>query len=342
MGKPNIDIERKFRIEIEGLRFVAALLVAIYHVWFNRISGGVDVFFVISGFLITSSIISSINKTGELEFWPYISKLMKRLFPAVFFTLAIVLVLSHFFLPQTITQKTIQEIVASMLYYENWQLAISSTDYLNSSQMKTPVQHFWALSIQGQFYLIWFIIFTFILYFVKKFNVINVIKILNIILLSVFSISLVYSIYLTNVNQPLAYFHTFTRLWEFALGGLVCINLSYFKPSKTTSFIIGWLGLIGLILTGIIFDVSNMFPGYIALWPMVCAVFIILSSEQKSSYGVNILLGSKMMVKLGGISFGIYLWHWILLQFYYYNFTNRPDLFVGILIIILSILFSYL
>ncbi|UTI85266.1 hypothetical protein NIT60_00105 [Mammaliicoccus sciuri] len=77
MNKNMIDIERKFRPEIEGLRIIAALLVAIYHIWFGKVSGGVDVFFVVSGFLITTSIISTINKTGEFKFWPYISKLMK-------------------------------------------------------------------------------------------------------------------------------------------------------------------------------------------------------------------------------------------------------------------------
>src|SRR5690625_1053060 len=173
MNQPIINVERKFRPEIEGLRVVAALLVAIYHIWFNRVSGGVDVFFVISGFLITTSIISTINRTGEFRFWPYISKLIKRLFPAVFFILGIVLLMSFLFLPPSILDKTIREVIASMFYYQNWQLAISSTDYLDSSQMKTPVEHFWALSIQGQFYLIWFIIFTFILFVIKRLRLKN-------------------------------------------------------------------------------------------------------------------------------------------------------------------------
>lgn len=85
MDKQLIQIERKFRPEIEGLRVVAALLVATYHIWFNRVSGGVDVFFVVSGFLITTSIISTINRTGTFKFLPYISKLLKRLLPSVFF-----------------------------------------------------------------------------------------------------------------------------------------------------------------------------------------------------------------------------------------------------------------
>jgi len=342
MNNPLINIERKYRIEIEGLRFVAALLVAIYHIWFNRVSGGVDVFFVISGFLITTSIISTINRTGEYRFWPYISKLLKRLLPSVFFVLGIVLTLSFFLLPGSIFNKTINEIIASMFYYQNWQLAISNTDYLDSDQMKTPVQHFWALSIQGQFYLIWFLIFTIILFFINRFKIQNIKKLINTILGILFSLSLIYSIYLTFENQQLAYFHTFTRVWEFALGGLICVNLSSIKLNRKFAILIGWLGLICLILTGIIFNVSEMFPGYIALWPMICALCIILSSEYESKYSIRLLLGAPILVKLGNISFGIYLWHWVLLEFYRYNIRGTPGFVVGTLIIIVSIILSFL
>lgn len=341
MGEPLINIERKFRLEIEGLRFVAALLVAVYHIWFHKVSGGVDVFFVISGFLITTSIISTINKTGSFRFWPYISKLMKRLFPSVFFILSVVLIASFFLLPASIFDKTIREVFASMFYYQNWQLALSSTDYLDVNQMKSPVEHFWALSIQGQFYLIWFLIFTVIIFTLKKVKI-EARKLINMVLGLLFIVSLAYSIYLTNVNQPFAYFITFTRVWEFALGGLICVNLSAIKLNKYIAGIIGWLGLIGLIVTGMLFDVSQMFPGYIALWPMASAFLIILSGERETKFGVKRFLGHPLMVKLGGISFGIYLWHWVILMFYRYNVGGDPGIVEGILIIAVSIVLSFI
>ncbi|USK70052.1 acyltransferase family protein [Peribacillus asahii] len=341
-NQPLINIESKFRPEIEGLRLVAALLVAVYHIWLNRVSGGVDVFFVISGFLITTSIVSTINRTGEFRFRLYVTKLMKRLLPSVFFILGIVLVLSWFLLPESILNKTIREVFASMFFYQNWQLAFSSTDYLDSSQMKTPVEHFWALSIQGQFYMIWFLIFTFILLLIKKYKVTKVKTLINTILGILFVSSFIYSIYLTNINQPWAYFITMTRVWEFTLGSLLCINLSLIKVNKYIATIIGWLGLIGLLLTGIVFNVSEMFPGYIASWPMICALFIVLSGTQDTKYGVKRFLGSSVMVKLGGISFGIYLWHWVLLEFYRYNVQETPGAIVGTLIIISSIILSFL
>ncbi|MFD9626220.1 acyltransferase family protein [Peribacillus muralis] len=342
MNQKLINIESKFRPEIEGLRVVAALLVAVYHIWFNRVSGGVDVFFVISGFLITTSIVSTINRTGEFRFLPYVTKLMKRLLPSVFFILAIVLILSWFLLPKSILDKTIHEVFASMFFYQNWQLAFSSTDYLDSSQMKTPVEHFWALSIQGQFYIIWFLVFTFVLILIKKYKLTKVKKLINTILGILFVSSFIYSIYLTSVNQPWAYFITMTRVWEFALGSLLCINLSSIKINKYVATVMGWLGLIGLILTGIVFNVSEMFPGYIALWPMTCALFIVLSGTCDTRFGIKRFLGSPVMVKLGGIAFGIYLWHWVLLEFYRYNVQDTPGFIVGCIIIISSIALSFL
>lgn len=341
-GQKRIDIESRFRPEIEGLRTVAALLVAIYHIWFNRVSGGVDVFFVISGFLITTSIISTINRTGEFKFLPYVTKLLKRLLPSVLFILGVVLVLSTFLLPASILWKTIREVVASMFFYQNWQLAVSSTDYLDATQMKSPVEHFWALSIQWQFYMIWFVLFSFILWMMNTYQIRSIKTVLNGLLGFLFVTSLAYSIYLTEVNQPWAYFITPTRVWEFALGSLLCVNLSAIRVPKWIATIIGWVGLLGLLTTGVLFNVSQMFPGYIALWPMTCALMIVLSGTQETRFGLKRFLGSKPMVKLGGIAFGIYLWHWVLLEFYRYNVQQTPGLLVGTLIIVASIGLSYL
>ncbi|WP_214857404.1 acyltransferase family protein [Exiguobacterium sp. s191] len=341
-GQKRIDIESRFRPEIEGLRTVAALLVAIYHIWFNRVSGGVDVFFVISGFLITTSIISTINRTGEFKFLPYVTKLLKRLLPSVLFILGVVLVLSTFLLPASILGKTIREVVASMFFYQNWQLAVSSTDYLDATQMKSPVEHFWALSIQWQFYMIWFVLFSFILWMMNKYQIRSIKTVLNGLLGFLFVTSLAYSIYLTEVNQPWAYFITPTRVWEFALGSLLCVNLSAIRVPKWIATIIGWVGLLGLLTTGVLFNVSQMFPGYIALWPMTCALMIVLSGTQETRFGLKRFLGSKPMVKLGGIAFGIYLWHWVLLEFYRYNVQQTPGILIGTLIIVASIGLSYL
>ena len=123
----SLTIERRFRPEIEGLRVIAALLVAVYHIWIGKVSGGVDVFFVISGFLITTSIVSRYNRYGELKFLPYVINLIKRLLPSIIIIVLTVIILSVFLLPRTILDKTFYEIIASLFYYQNWQLAFSNT-----------------------------------------------------------------------------------------------------------------------------------------------------------------------------------------------------------------------
>ncbi|UTH12354.1 acyltransferase family protein [Macrococcoides canis] len=330
-------LERRFRPEIEGLRIVAALLVAIYHIWLNRVSGGVDVFFVISGYLITTSIISKIKKDGYLSPIKYFGGLLKRLLPGALTVIGASSLLSIFLLPSSILLKYIKETIASLLYYQNLQLAFSKTDYLDKEQMKTPLEHFWAMSIQGQFYIIWFILFVFIVYLLNKYEWINPVKLITFIFTVILIISLVFSIYQTATNQQFAYFNPLARVWQFALGGLMCLHLNKIKITPKISDILGWFGLIGLIITGILFDVGNAFPGIASLWPMFCAILILLSGNVPSKYGVERILSSKPFVFLGGISFGIYLWHWVILSFYKYKVTSSINFIDGVAIILLSI-----
>src|SRR5699024_1706942 len=173
-------------------------------------------------------IVSKYNRTGEFKFFPYIFNLLKRLLPSIIVVVFTTAMISAFLLPKSIIEKTFNEAVASLLYYQNWQLAISNTDYLDQEQMSTPFEHFWAMSIQGQFYLIWFLLFTVIFLLIKR-NNINGMKLVNIFLVSLFLLSFSYSIYLTAVNQPWAYFDVGTRVWEFSLGGLLAVNLARIK-----------------------------------------------------------------------------------------------------------------
>lgn len=337
-----MKIERKFRPEIEGLRAIAALLVAVYHIWMMRVSGGVDVFFVVSGFLITTSLLSRYARDGYINFFNFIFGLLKRLLPNALLVLTVVLIASYFIMPEYRHAGIIKEIFASIFYFENWQLAISGTDYLNQGNEKSPVQHFWAMSIQGQFYVIWFLVISLAILIHKKFKIEFKKSFLG-ILLTLIVMSFIFSVYLTGVNQPLAYFDTRTRVWEFGLGGLLLLIIYRIKLPESLSTIMGWSGLVILLSTGLLLDVENSFPGYIALLPVMAAVFILVSGENTSKLGVERFLGSKLMVWLGGLSYGLYLWHWPLLSFYYVIFdTTDVNILHGILIILISLILSYL
>ncbi|MCD2136424.1 acyltransferase family protein [Salinicoccus halitifaciens] len=338
-----LDMERKrFRPEIEGLRIVAALLVAVYHIWMQRVSGGVDVFFVVSGFLITASLLSKVRKDGTVNFFDFILGLAKRLFPAAFTVLFTVIIVSYFILPETQWMQTIKEVFASILYLENWQLAISNTDYLDQSNAKSPVQHFWAMSIQGQFYIIWFFIIMLALWISRKLRG-EIKKTLFIILTALTVVSFGFSVYLTEVNQPFAYFDTRTRVWEFALGGLLFLFITKIKLPYWMSGMVGWFGLAALVSCGVLLDVGGQFPGYVALWPVLAAILILAAGENPTRFGVEKFLGSGPMRKLGGYSYGLYLWHWPIVAFYYVVMETRDiPVLHGILIILVSFGLSWI
>lgn len=333
--------EKRFRPEIEGVRVFAALLVAIYHIWFGTVSGGVDVFFIVSGYLITLSLLNRIENYGKINYFEYVLGLLRRLVPLAFTVIIAIILLSFFLMPQFQWNQVIGEIFASVFYYENWQLAFNSVDYLAQNNEASPLQHFWALSIQGQFYVTWpFIIFITYMIARKLFKT-PIRKTLLSILLIIFVLSLSYSIFITGKNQPWAYFDTFARVWEFSLGGILALLLPYLRFNKHISFIVGWLGLLIICFTGMILPVSDVFPGFAALLPTTGVMLVIISAENSSKYAVERFLSMRAFQYSGGISYGFYLWHWPLLIFYYYIFqTDKVPFLHGLLILLITAILS--
>ncbi|MFA9560422.1 acyltransferase family protein [Evansella sp. AB-rgal1] len=335
--------EKKFRPELEGVRAVAALLVAIYHIWLGSVSGGVDVFFIVSGYLITTSLLSRMERDGTIHLSEYLLNLGKRLLPLALIVLLFSTILSFLLLPQVQWKQIMSEIYASAFYFQNWLLATNAVDYLAQNNAASPLQHFWALSIQGQFYLTWPLIIFIAFVFAKKVFKTPLRKTLLFVLITIFITSLTYSIFITSQNQPWAYFDTFARVWEFSLGGILALLLPYLSLNKMASTIIGWAGLSIIAFTGILLPVSNVFPGYAALLPISGVVLIIIASENGTKFGVEKLLGSKPLMFFGSISYGFYLWHWPLLIFYYAYFgTDSVTILWGMAILSLTFLLSIL
>ena len=333
--------EKRFRPELEGIRAVAALLVAIYHIWIGSVSGGVDVFFIVSGYLITTSLLSRMVREGRINYAENLLGLAKRLFPLAFAVIAVSAAASIFLLPMSTWKQTIAELFASMFYFQNWQLANSAVDYLGQNNQASPYQHFWALSIQGQFYLMWPIVITLVYLLATKILKTPVRKTLLGVLAAIFFASLSYSIYITAVNQPWAYFDTFARAWEFSLGGMLALLLPYLKFPDRAHLIMGWLGLAIIAFTGMLLPVSTVFPGFAALLPTGGVILVIIASENGNLFGVQKLLGSKPFQYFGSISYGFYLWHWPLLVFYYAFFnTETVSLFGGLSILAITFVLS--
>ncbi|GIH75293.1 acyltransferase [Planobispora longispora] len=292
--------------------------MVIYHIWPRRVSGGVDVFLMLTGFLITGSLL----RDEHVKLWAFARRLVLRLLPAAGLTLLGVLIGMVLILPKTRWDGTVAEVVASALYYENWQLAFSAVDYLSAGNAVSPVQHFWSLAIQGQFYVVWPVL---LLMARRKLQVFVG------LMAAVFVLSLAYSIFRTATDQAWAYFDTGARLWELALGGLLAVALPFLKVPKPVRVVLGWLGLAALVACGLVLQVSTSFPGYVALWPTLAAAAVIVAG---AAGGADRLLTLRPLLYVGRISYALYLWHWPIFVFYLTATDRTAASWKGILLIL--------
>lgn len=320
--RPAPSVARGFRPELQGLRALAVVLVVVYHVWLNRVSGGVDVFFVISGFLLTAQVVRATGR-GRVEFRPLWGRMIKRLFPAALTVLVAVMVASILILPESRWYQTIREVVAAALYVENWQLAADSADYFAQNNTASVVQHFWSLSIQGQLFIAWPLLIVLIAFLARRFGG-GLRTWVALALGAIGAASLTYSVVLTAAHQQLAYFHTLTRVWEFVLGGLLALFVDSVTLPKLVRVVLGWAGVVGLVMCGLVLQVGTVFPGYAALWPTLCAVLVLLAGTSGSPLGADRILGSRPVRYIGDLSYALYLWHWPVLLFYL-TYRNQPE-----------------
>lgn len=316
-GNPSTRGSRRpstFRPELQGLRALAVVLVVVYHVWFDRVSGGVDVFLLMSGFLLTGQLMRAAER-GSLELGRRWSRTLVRLIPAMTVVLVGTTLAAVVVLPAGRWAQTMREIVAAALFLENWQLAADSVDYAARNNMTSVVQHFWSLSIQGQFYLLWPLLVALIVLAGR-----DAPQRLRARLTAatgvVFGASLLHSIVLTATDQQLAYFHTLTRLWEFALGGLLALHIDAVRLSLRVRIVLGWIGVGTLMVCGAILPGASVFPGFAALWPTGSAALVLLAGATGARWAADRALGWQPVQYLGSVSYPLFLWHWPILVLY--------------------------
>ncbi|MFC8304075.1 acyltransferase family protein [Specibacter sp. NPDC057265] len=333
---------RKYRSEVQGLRALAVLMVVSYHVWFGRISGGVDVFLLISAFLLTGQFARKMESGRPLELLKYWTRLFKRLLPMIAVTLLITLGAAYFFLPESTWMSLFDQTWASLFYYQNWHLAAEAVDYYAADHSSaSPLQHFWSLSIQGQIFILWPIIFAVTAFLSQVFRL-KAKRLLIWMFCGIFLISLVFSIITTQNNQLFAYFDTRARLWEFALGSIVALILPSLRLGRMVRLFLGWLGVVAMISCGLILQVGQQFPGYMALWPTLAAACVIAAGQTGSKFGVDRLLSAKPLVKLGDSSYALYLFHWpVLVIFLVTSGRDQAGPKAGLAIILLSIIAAW-
>jgi peptidoglycan/LPS O-acetylase OafA/YrhL len=291
--------------QIQGLRALAALLVTLFHAkWVSGGFIGVDIFYVISGFLITGLLIREIERTGTINFKEFYARRFKRLLPTSFFVLAITAVFSWLLIPATMRSSLGRDIIAAGLYVSNYLFAWWQADYQNLDATPSPVIHYWSLAVEEQFYLLWPLLILFFFMMATKLKK----KIaLTVLVAAVTALSFVFSIYQTETSPIWAFYSLPTRAWELGLGALLVL-----LPPIKTKKLVGLLGFIFVIASAFIFNETTAFPGLNAVLPVLGTVMLIATINSWPPF-LNDVANSRLFQWLGEISYPLYLWHWPLL-----------------------------
>ena len=306
-----------YRPDIEGMRAIAILLVLLYHAGLPFLPGGfigVDVFFVISGFLITGLLIRELETHGKVSLSRFYARRAKRLLPAtgvVLIATAILTWWSH----SVVEWRTFGfDIVGSALYVVNWVLAGRAVDYLAEDVGVSPVQHFWSLAVEEQFYIVWPLLLVAVGWWVARRRGARLRAVMLVGILLVIIPSFLWSLYMTGANPERAFFVTTTRLWELGIGAFIAIGSAVWtKVPRTVSIPLGWVGLVAVVLGGFVITSGTPWPGYAALLPTLGAAAVIVAGYTAGAAGPAAVLARWPMVWVGGLSYSLYLWHWPLL-----------------------------
>lgn len=300
---------------------MAVGLVVLNHLWPRRLTGGyvgVDVFFVISGFLISSHLVREITSTGRIRLVRFYARRVRRLLPAAFTVLAFIVVAAYFLIPYPRWESNAEEVMASALYWENWLLAAKSVDYSQLTAAASLTQHYWSLSVEEQFYLFW----PLLLLLLFKIRIRRA-RFVGILVVGLASLG--FSVYFTEVSKSQAYFVTPVRVWEFAIGALIALGGARFVLPKVAANLASLAGIGAIVAAALLFDDQTAFPGATALLPAVGTGLVIVAGTYPRRQWHTALSASPPVQWLGNVSYSLYLWHWPLI-------VLAPFAFPGLLV----------
>ncbi len=315
--------EACFRPDLEGLRAVAVGLVLLYHARVPGFVGGfvgVDVFFVLSGFLITGLLVRELGGTGRVDLPAFYARRARRLLPAAALALGVTVLASAMLLPPLLVPDVAADGAAAALYVSNMRFAAQATDYLAADLAPSPLLHFWSLGVEEQFYLAWPALLALVAggAFAAG-DAARGLRRVTAVVAAVFAGSLGLSIALTVVAAPWAFFSLPARAWELALGGLLALPIAARGLPASAASVAGWAGVGMIVLAGVTLGGGTPFPGVAALLPTVGAALVILAGlgERRPAAFPTLaparILSLPPFRYLGRISYSLYLWHWPLL-----------------------------
>ncbi len=287
----------RFRPDVEGLRAVAVTLVVLFHAGVPGLAGGyvgVDVFFVVSGFLITSLMLREVRRTGDLSLIDFYARRARRLLPAAAVVLVATLLASYHWLGFLRGDEIAGDVVWSALFAANFRFTAEGVDYLASQGAPSPVQHFWSLAVEEQFYLVWPAVIALLIWLGLRWAI-------GYWLAAAVVASLAYSIWETGTWS---YFSPLTRAWELGAGCLLALAAPRLDriPYRWATALAG-TGLALIVVAALTFDDATPFPGYAAVLPVLATVLVLAGRGDS-------VLGRWPLVWLGRLSYSFYLWHW--------------------------------
>jgi peptidoglycan/LPS O-acetylase OafA/YrhL len=337
-----------YRHDLDGLRGIAIALVAMFHVWFGRVSGGVDVFLALSGFFFGGKLLRvALDPASVLAPLPEVVRLVRRLLPALVVVLAGCALLTVLIQPETRWETFADQSLASLGYYQNWELASTVADYLRAGESVSPLQHIWSMSVQGQFYIAFLALIFGCTYLLRR-RLGDRLRTAFVVLLTMLAAaSFVYAVFAHQAEQAVAYYNSFARAWELLLGALAGALVPYIRWPMWLRVTAATIALAAVLSCGALIDGVRQFPGPWAVVPVGAAVVFILAGANRAD-GMplplpNRVLATAPLVRLGEMAYSLYLWHWPLLIFWL-AFTGHAHANVveGTAVLLVSGLLAYL
>ena len=300
------------RPDIEGLRAVAVGVVLTSHLVALPAGGfvGVDIFFVISGFLITGLLLREHERTGRISFREFYARRVRRILPAALVTLVLTCVAARAVFFDSRALQTYEDSVWAALSLANWHLASNGTNYFQSTLPPSIVQQYWSLSVEEQFYLVWPVLIVLVGVFAHHRGEKVFRRSLAVALAVVVGASFAWAMWQTPRDTTVAYFSTFTRGWELGVGGLLALGARRLsKLPRWASLVLVWTGLTTIAVACVVTRSNNTFPAPGALPATIGAVALIAGGTSARAV-FNPVLQNPVSRFIGKISYSLYLWHW--------------------------------
>lgn len=336
--------KESFRPDIQGLRAISVISVILFHLGSGIVSGGflgVDIFFVISGFIITSLLLREQAATGTVNCISFLSRRARRLLPNASLVLIFVLIAGIYVVPNYDFDRLVGDVKAAALYYSNFHFLYEKLNYFSSKLSPSPVVHFWSLSIEEQFYFFWPILLIACGLAANRLSL-NWKRLVGLTLTFIWLVSFVLCVMTVKHNQPQAFFSTPTRVWELATGALLALHQGRLSQhTMQRAQILGALGLLMIFLPIFLMSEKVAHPGMFTLIPVMGTVAVILAGcNPRTPSRATLLLSRPSLGTIGDHSYSLYLWHWPIIVFAQRLIENK--ILSGLLALFATLIFSSL